>query len=155
MGCSDEQRTDTSDESYGNRKAESERILIDSGIKSTILRPALVYGEYDNTDRFYYWLNQVKNYQNLLIPNNGQQRFSLSYVKDLVQMIIASLKDQGTSQIYNATSTPEASISLILKHISMLMNKKPITYSTSSTFLELKKIRQWVDIPLLAICFSV
>ena len=68
LGCSAAQKVDRSPETYGNRKAECERILRDSGLPYVILRPALVYGKYDPTDRLYYWMYQVNMMDTLLLP---------------------------------------------------------------------------------------
>ena len=50
LSCSAQQRSDRSAASYGNRKAECERLLMDSGMPYVILRPSLVFGTYDPTD---------------------------------------------------------------------------------------------------------
>lgn len=152
LGCDESEKTDTSDQTYGNRKAECERILQQSNVKFTILRPALVFGEYDHTDRLYYWLYQTKKHPEILIPNVGEQIFSLTYVKDLVTMIIKSITANGNSQVYNAISTPKASISKILEHASALLNKKANYVSASSEFLNSEQINQWVDMPLWLDC---
>ena len=60
LPCSAEERIDRSPSTYGNRKAECERVLENSAVPYAILRPGLVYGRYDHTDRFYYWLFQVR-----------------------------------------------------------------------------------------------
>jgi len=78
---------DKSNASYGKRKARCEAILESYDINFTILRPTLVYGRYDHTDRFYYWLHQVKYYHEIIMPNHGRNNFSLSYVDDLVETI--------------------------------------------------------------------
>ena len=76
--CNQDQFVDHSDNSYGNRKAECERIIQSSKFNYTILRPDLVYGKYDPTDRFYYWMHQAKMCDKILVPNNGLPVFSLT-----------------------------------------------------------------------------
>ncbi len=52
---------------YGQKKAECERILLaKEGLDPVIFRPGLIYGRYDYTDRFYYWLYRVYNNSFLL-----------------------------------------------------------------------------------------
>ncbi|MGB1037811.1 MAG: NAD-dependent epimerase/dehydratase family protein [Bacteroidia bacterium] len=84
LSCNESQRIDTSVTTYGNRKAECERIVQKSGLTFTIFRPALVYGRYDTSDRFYYWLYNIQKENSLLIPNGGVNLFSVTYVDDLV-----------------------------------------------------------------------
>jgi 2'-hydroxyisoflavone reductase len=103
LSCTNEQRTDRTDASYGNRKAECERILVNSNQKYTIFRPSLVYGPYDHTDRLYYWLYQVQTSKTLLLPDFGEKLFSITYVHDLVHAIINAL-ESDVSGIYNVTT---------------------------------------------------
>lgn len=95
LSCNHKQRTDHSLQSYGNRKAECERILKKSGLNYLILRPALIYGKYDHTDRLYYWLYQTKTKKKVLLPENGATQLSLTYVKDLVNTILDALSNNN------------------------------------------------------------
>ena len=146
--CDKNECIDNSLVTYGKRKAECERILIKSGLKYTIFRPALVYGKYDTTDRFYYWLYQVKNNKSLLIPNKGKSLFSATYVMDLVQVIIKSLSINLTSNIYNVTTFPKSSISGLIDKTAEILNKKPLIYDADTQFLHKNKVKEWFDLPL-------
>jgi len=146
--CTSEQRVDRTDHSYGNRKAECERILLTSGVNSVIIRPSLVYGPYDHTDRFYYWLYQVKHSHKLLLPDNGQRCFSLTYVGDLVETILQSLKQPPQQKIYNVTTIPQASIAQIVECAQELLDKNQVFINASPSFLHQHKISQWGDMPL-------
>ena len=105
---------------YGGKKAECERILAKANIDYRILRPALVYGRFDHTDRFYYWLYQVKMNKTLLLPDNGNRLFSITYVDDLVESIVESLIIDSDSDIYNVISEPILSIEKIVKTLILL-----------------------------------
>ncbi len=148
LNCSVEERSDTTNASYGNRKAECERILQQSKIDYIALRPALVYGTYDHTDRFYYWIYQALKHDKLLIPDNGERQLSLTYVHDLVNMIIEALTLKKHSNIYNAISYPQTSIGKILTTIETLENIKPAKVNATPTFLHENNISQWMDMPL-------
>jgi len=148
LSCSIEQETDTSPVTYGNRKAKCESILTNSHLPFSIFRPALVFGKYDNTDRFYYWLYQVKNDTEILLPNLGQSQFSVTYVKDLVNVIIQSLNNEKPSKIYTMTTTPTCSIALIKKLATEILKTNPNYTNADSRFLKNNSINQWVDMPL-------
>ena len=152
LNCSKKERTDTSVATYGKRKAECERILIQSDLKYSIFRPALVYGPFDSTDRFYYWLFQVYKYNQLLLPNKGNQLFSVTYVGDLIQSVIKSLNVDLDSEIYNTTTYPLFSISKLITAASQLLGKQPHLYSADSDFLNKNKVAQWTDLPLWLDC---
>lgn len=146
--CNQDQFEDQSTSSYGNRKAECERILQSSRLNFTILRPALVYGKYDSTDRFYYWLHQAKKYDQILIPNNGKQLFSVTYVKDLVDTIEKTITEKLDRSSYNITTTKEISIEHILNTAIKILDSNPNLVKANSQFLESNKINQWIDMPL-------
>lgn len=146
--CTAEQKKDTNPETYGNRKAECERILKKSGIPYIILRPALVFGKYDSTDRMYYWLHQVKTKSQLLLPENGIRTFSTTYVADLVNTIIQSLKLDLSSEIYNVISRPQTSIKQIIEYARDILQMEYSAKEASLAFLNEKKVNQWTDIPL-------
>lgn len=148
VGCTKAEYTDTTPASYGNRKAECERILAASGLDHVILRPALVFGPYDPTDRLYYWLHQVKCMDELLLPDNGERKFSVTYVKDLVHAIMRSMEQPTRSTVYNAITVPEASIGELVRVTSALLQRPVACRNVSPTVLKEHGVRPWLDMPL-------
>jgi len=146
--CTDEQRVEKSLKGYGNKKAECERILGDSNIPHVILRPSLTFGPYDYTDRLYYWLHQVKTAKTLLLPDTGDMKISITYVKDLVKVILKSLDSKPESQIYNVMSYPMISIAEIVDCAISILDKNPTKIIASADFLLAEKVAQWADLPL-------
>lgn len=147
LSCTTEQRSDRTNATYGNRKIACEQILKASGIPHTILRPALVYGPHDHTDRFYYWLYQVKKNNPILLPDRGERRFSISYVHDLVAIIIFSIKNV-ISSTYNIISQPQTSILSIIQTAQKLLNTSPTLLHAPANFLLKENVAQWTDMPL-------
>lgn len=138
----------STNETYGNRKAECERLLIQSNINYTILRPSLVYGKYDNTDRFYYWLYNIQKKYNLVIPKSKGITFSITYVKDLINTISIMLSTETTPEIYNITSKVSTSINEIVEKTQRLLNKYSNLYKFEPQLLKEYGLKEWVDIPL-------
>ena len=139
---------DDTPETYGKRKVACEELIKSSGINYTILRPALVYGKYDYTDRFYYWLYQVEKYERVLLPNNGIQNISLTYVQDLIKSIVLSINESEDKNTYNIISHPEISIAKIVDVASKLLGKSPETTSVSGKSLLDNNITEWMKMPL-------
>ena len=156
LSCSIKQRENKEKKVfYGNKKSECERILKASNLNSIILRPTLVFGTYDYTDRFYYWLYQVKTNDTLLLPDNGNRKFSLIYVHDLVKMTILSLttevsgQAQNTdNQTFNIISFPQTSIREIVETAQDLLNRKNTIINATPEFLHENKVNQWTTMPL-------
>ncbi|MCB0684859.1 MAG: NAD-dependent epimerase/dehydratase family protein [Saprospiraceae bacterium] len=148
LSCDDRQRNDPGPGSYGHRKAACEQILQDGGLDHVILRPALVYGPYDHTDRFYYWLHQVRSQSTLLLPDQGERKFSLTYVTDLVEAICQAMTIRTASTTFNVISQPQASIGQIVEVAQQLLARRNELLNASPDFLHDSGKRPWVDIPL-------
>ncbi len=146
--CNVNQRQDRNSDTYANRKAECERILKSSGVNYLILRPSLVYGKYDYTDRFYYWLYQIKHHKVLLLPDNGESKFSLTYVSDLVGSIVEVLFSNIENNIYNVVSYPIISIGKIVECTMEVLNSKNELVNAKSDFLKSNEVNQWFNMPL-------
>jgi 2'-hydroxyisoflavone reductase len=147
QACNNNQEKDTNIETYANRKAECERILQNSGLNYLILRPSVVYGKYDHTDRFYYWLYQVKHNEILLLPDNGERQFSLTYVYDLVDSIVVALSNNIQNDAYNVVSSQKTSISEIIEYAREILNAKNELINAKPEFLKKNKVSQWFDMP--------
>jgi nucleoside-diphosphate-sugar epimerase len=103
--CTDEQATDESDESYGARKAECDRVCFraaEAGVDAMVVRPVLVYGPHDYTERHDYWLHRVATHDRILVPGDGDSLLHRVFVEDLARAlrIVAERGDPG--EAYNA-----------------------------------------------------
>jgi 2'-hydroxyisoflavone reductase len=148
LDCSKEQETESLPAAYGNKKVACERLLAASGLDYISLRPSLVYGAYDHTDRLYYWLYQVKHKTPILVPDHGERLFSITYVTDLVHAIIKSLNVEVHSNIYNVISEEFTSIKNIIATASDLLNRSPQIISATPDFLHQHQIQEWTTMPL-------
>lgn len=149
LDCSKKERSDQSFKTYGKRKAECERILMKSECPDkVIIRPAMVYGRYDDTDRMYYWIYRSKFRDKILVPNNGNNFASYTYIDDLVNIIIKSISVEKHSSVYNVISFPRLTVKNILLSACKLFCTSPVLVNADYDFLFSKNIRQWSDIPL-------
>ena len=143
------EKSDISFKTYGKRKAECERILLKSEwLDKIILRPALVYGRYDDTDRMYYWIYRAKFQKDILVPNYGNNLASYTYIKDLTNIIIKSISIKNHLPAYNVTSFPDLSIRDILSTTCKLFGTSPKFINAEPEILKDENIKQWIDLPL-------
>ena len=63
-----------------------------------------------------------------------QIKFSVTYVKDLIRVIIDALNIDMGSDIYNITTYPKLSISKILELASKILDKKPEYFNADTEF---------------------
>jgi 2'-hydroxyisoflavone reductase len=130
---------------YGQRKAACEAILLSATwLDKIILRPSIIYGKYDHTDRFYYWLYRSRNNQPFILPDNKTDKITLTYIGDLVNIIIQSLEIKEHQTIYNASTHPPLS----LKGMILYMNSDAALVEIDGDKLIADGIRPEEDIPL-------
>lgn len=123
LSCTEEQKLDSSILTYGNRKAECERVLLKyEWLDKIILRPSIVYGKYDTTDRFYYWLYKIHQQKPFVFPCTNNTEVTLTYIKDLIDVLLMSLIIKDNNTIYNVTSNKPFTIKDMLLQINSNMN---------------------------------
>ncbi|MCL9815437.1 NAD-dependent epimerase/dehydratase family protein [Natronocalculus amylovorans] len=102
--CSDEQAIDDSGETYGNRKAEGDRIIFEaakSGVNAMAVRPCIVYGPYDYTERLDYWIDRVANYDRIIVPGDGQNIWHRGYAGDVASALRIVAEEGEPGEAYN------------------------------------------------------
>lgn len=93
---------------YGNRKAECERVLKQEIRRENLLiiRPTIVVGEFDPTNRFEKWLSNIRDEVEFSIPSSPDQPIQWIDVKDLCRFTLSSI-ELGLSGIYNLCGPSE------------------------------------------------
>ena len=120
--CSPEEAVDDSFETYGARKAEGDRVVYDAaerGVEAMSVRPSMVYGPYDYTGNFDYWVDRVLHNDRVVVPGDGTYVCHRTYVEDVASAIrtVAERGDRG--EAYNVGDrrplTMDQSVELIAK----------------------------------------
>jgi 2'-hydroxyisoflavone reductase len=150
LGCTPEQRKSPDVMSnYGQKKAECERVLLAADwLDSIIFRPALIYGRYDPTDRFYYWLYKLQTQDKVLIPDNGRDKCTNTYSEDFAALIKAAITIDRHNKVYNASTHSEVSLKECIDTATGLLNKKPVLVNATPEFLGENKVNPWGDLPM-------
>lgn len=90
-------------DSYGARKAFSESIVRASfGERATIVRPGLIVGPYDSTDRFSYWPRRIARGGVVLAPGSAGDPLQWIDVRDLASFLVL-LAEERRGGTFNAT----------------------------------------------------
>jgi 2'-hydroxyisoflavone reductase len=93
-------------EAYGANKAACESVVTgDFGRRSLIIRPGLIVGPHDPTDRFAYWPRRVARGGRVLAPGGPAHPAQFIDVRDLGSWVVHAV-EHGLSGIYNATGEP-------------------------------------------------
>jgi 2'-hydroxyisoflavone reductase len=93
---------------YGWRKATSEsRVAAVFGRRATRIRPGLLAGPYDPTDRFTYWPVRFDRGGDVLVPGPPERGVQFIDVRDLAGFVVHAL-ERDCDGIYNVTSPRDA-----------------------------------------------
>jgi len=147
LSCTEEQKTDNTAASYGQRKVACEQILQkNTWLDKIILRPALIVGRYDHTDRLYYWFHKAQTQNAFLIPE-GNNVISYTDVEDLTQTMIQAINVQNHFTTYNAYSY-STSIRAFVQKAMKHSGRTPELINAPPQLLEKYKVEEWTGIPL-------
>lgn len=92
------------DGQYGPRKARCEEYARDAfGENAIIVRPGLIIGPGDNTDRWTYWPVRVDRGGEVLAPNTPADPVQNVDARDLSEWIVRLVEGPGHGGTYNAT----------------------------------------------------
>jgi len=96
---------------YGPMKAASEREASRwFGDRTTIIRPGLIVGPGDQSDRFTYWPRRIARGGEILAPGNGNDPVQIIDARDLAEWTIRMVEN-GTAGTFNATG-PRSRLSM-------------------------------------------
>ena len=136
-------------ENYGELKyhCEQEVERVFQG-RSLIIRPGLIVGPYDFTDRFSYWINRIAIGGEVLAPGRRDKRIQFIDVRDLAEWIIRMVESKANG-IYNATG-PETGLTMeefLHKCKETIGNKVDLVW-VEEKFLLGHEVDGWTDMPL-------
>lgn len=145
----DETVEEVGGETYGPLKALCENVVQEIyGERALIVRPGLVVGPQDPTDRFTYWPVRVSRGGEVLAPERPQAPVQFIDARDLAEFII-QLTEGHASGIYNATGPDyELTIGRLLE-VCKQVNGSDATFRWASLeFLNQNNVQPWSDLPV-------
>jgi 2'-hydroxyisoflavone reductase len=116
--------------------------------KALIIRPGLIVGPGDETDRFTYWPVRVARGGEVLAPGDPSNPVQFIDARDLAEWTIRMV-EQGATGIFNATG-PRTKLSIgdMLNGIKSATKSNAQFTWADAEFLAAQKIRAWSDMPV-------
>jgi len=136
-------------ELYGPLKAASEReARIRFPESATIIRPGLVVGPGDETDRFTYWPARLSQGGDVVAPGDGSDPVQFIDARDLAEWTIR-IAESRTFGTFNATG-PEVPLNMhtLLAGITAALRANVHLSWVSTAFLEEQNVAPWSDMPV-------
>jgi 2'-hydroxyisoflavone reductase len=136
-------------EMYGGLKALCEQAL-EEVLPDRVLsiRPGLIVGSHDYTDRFTYWVVRVARGGEVLAPGRPERYVQLIDVRDLAGWIVKMLERRETG-VFNATGLPgELKMERMLEECKAVSGSDASLTWVSDHFLIEEKVQAWSEMPL-------
>jgi len=134
---------------YGPLKAlseqEAEKWFPD---KALIIRPGLIVGPGDQTDRFTYWPVRIGRGGEVLAPGEPNDPVQFIDARDLAEWTIRMV-ESGETGTYNATGpATELGVGDMLGGIKTALESNATFTWADADFLEGQKVAPWSDMPV-------
>lgn len=136
-------------ETYGPLKALCESVVrAEWPGKALIVRPGLLAGPYDPTDRFTYWPRRVRLGGPVLAPGNPDAQIQWIDVRDLAAWILDMIEKQAAG-VFHATG-PEKPLTMkhFLESSAAELNPEARFCWADEDFLLRNKVENWSEMPL-------
>ncbi|HEX6729884.1 MAG TPA: NAD-dependent epimerase/dehydratase family protein [Pyrinomonadaceae bacterium] len=134
---------------YGGLKALCERAVDESPPNRVlIIRPGLIVGPYDYTDRFTYWVARVAQGGEVLAPGRPERYVQFIDVRDLAEWIVRMVERNQTGT-YNANGLPgKLTMENVLEECRLVTETDASFTWVSENFLKQEKVAAWGEMPL-------
>lgn len=112
------------------------------------IRPGLIVGQYDPSDRFTYWVRRGTQGGNIIVPGGDDYQIQYIDARDLADWMIHSAENHiiGT---YNAvTPTPFTTLSDIIRQAGEYAHVQQNLLYPSDAFFEEQGIAPWSQMPV-------
>ncbi len=133
---------------YGGLKALCEQTVAQGAPgKTTVIRPGLIVGPGDPTDRFSYWPLRLVRGGEVLAPGDGSDPVQIIDVRDIAEWTIQMVERRALGT-FNATG-PERKLTM-KEMLDGCMQGTGATATLTwvpATFLEEQKVTPWGDMP--------
>ena len=134
---------------YGGLKAACERVVTGVfGERATVVRPGLIVGPHDPTDRFPYWPRRIARGGEVLAPGDPAQPVQFVDARDLAAFVL-TLLESGTPGTFHATGPDEPlGMGACLEEIRAAVGGDARFTWADEKFLIEREVAPWTGLPL-------
>lgn len=136
---------------YGPLKALSEK-EVEKWFpgQALIIRPGLIVGPRDPTDRFTYWLVRVARGGDVLAPGTPNDPVQFIDARDLAEWTVRMAENRETG-VYNATGPAQPlTMGGMLEGMKGALRSNATFIWTPADFLKQRQVEAWSDMPVWA-----
>lgn len=134
---------------FGPNKAEGERIVFETfGEAGTVVRPCLIVGPGDRSDRFTYWPVRMDRGGEVLAPGDGSVGAQIVDVRDLGGFNVRLVENEA-SGTYNAVGPASPMSMAEMLHGIRAVTSSPVRITwVAADFLREHDVGAWMEMPV-------
>ena len=115
---------------------------------TTVIRPGLIVGPGDESDRFTYWPARLDRGGDVLAPGDGNDHVQYVDARDLAEWTIRMAESRAFG-VFNATGPGfEMTMAEMLCGVRAATTVGPKIHWLPASFLQEQKVRGWSDMPV-------
>lgn len=135
-------------ESYGPLKALCEQAVMKKMEgRAAIVRPGLIVGPLDPTDRFTYWPHRAALGGEMLVPGAPDHNISFIDVRDLAQFIVRAAEQALTGTFNASGDTASLTMGKIIASCLHLADASTTATWVDEPFVKANQIEPWSELP--------
>ncbi len=145
----DESVEEVTGETYGGLKVLCEKVVDQTyPDRALIIRPGLIVGPHDPTDRFTYWPWRIAQGGEVLAPGQADQPVQVIDARDLTQWIVSMVEAKRTG-IFNAVGPDDTLTTrrMLEACIAVCSPQAHLTWVDEAFLLE-RKVEPWSELPV-------
>jgi nucleoside-diphosphate-sugar epimerase len=141
--------TEMTPETYGPLKAACERIVAETfGEAAVVVRPGLIVGPHDPTDRFTYWPLRFARGGEVLAPGLPDRPIQIVDVRDLARFIAGAIEREASGD-FNVVSPPSRfTMGGVMRACAEAAALPSSVSWVDDAFLLSHGVEPWSDLPL-------
>ncbi len=149
VGKVEDPTTEDVQEFYGPLKALCEEAVQDVyGDQALIIRPGLIVGPHDPTDRFTYWIRRFGRGGDVLVPGRPQRLQQFIDVRDLAEWTVKAATSSLTG-VFNATGPAQRfTMGELVEAIQEAVPNAGNPVWVDEAFLAEHEVGEWIEMPL-------
>ncbi|WP_158598282.1 NAD-dependent epimerase/dehydratase family protein [Falsibacillus albus] len=134
---------------YGELKQLCEcEVMNTFGKDALIIRPGLIVGPYDPSDRFTYWVERISRGGSTLVPDNLDCLIQFIDVRDLASWVFTMI-EESLNGIWNVVGPTEPlRFGDFLTECKQTLNSHAEFVQVSDQFLLENEVQPWMELPL-------
>lgn len=134
---------------YGPLKARSEKeAAVWFQGRTTVIRPGLIVGPGDESDRFTYWPVRLDRGGEVLAPGDGADPVQLVDARDLAEWTIRVAEQRALGAFNAMGPASELTMRGMVEGIRGALAARAVVEWVPTAFLEGQKVSPWADMPV-------